>query len=577
MGAGTSPPRAGGRAGAPPDTDEQVLETPDRDGAYPRLTEEEIARLQPAGRARATHSGEILFREGDVDYDFCVVLAGKVAAVDAYEDPEERVIAVHGPGRFLGELGLLTGQAAFFTTVVWEPGEVLVVTVDRLRALVLQDARLGDLLLHAYFSRRELLIGIGGGFKVIGSRYSPDARRVREFLARNRLPHRWIEVERDPNAEALLGEVGVAPHETPVVIWHGELLRNPSNEELAEAVGLNHAAPPMRVCDLLVVGAGPAGLAASVYGASDGLDTVTVDSVATGGQAGTSSKIENYLGFPTGISGAELAERAAIQAGKFGARITVPAEAVGLDREDGYYRVRLADERELLARAVIVASGARYRRLSVPRLDEFEPNSVYYAATLMEAQVCAGDPIVVVGGGNSAGQATLFLSRFATKLRLVIRGGSLTKDMSRYLADRIERSEVEVLLESEARELLGEDTLDGVVVEHRRTGERRELPAKALFVFIGADPHTRWLSGSVALDDHGFVLTGRAADAGCGQAAGAPSPSLLETSSPGVFAVGDARSGSIKRVASAVGEGSMAVRLAYEFLERLHEHPHHAP
>ena len=460
MDAGMSPPPAGGRGAAPPDT----LETPDRDGAYPRLTEEEIARLQAEGEVRATHLGEILFREGDVNYDFCVVLAGKVAVVDAYESPEERVIAVHGPRRFLGELGLLTGQAAFFTTVVREPGEVLVVTVDRLRALILQDARLGDLLLRAYFSRRELLIGLGGGFKVIGSRHSPDARRLREFLARNRLPHRWIEVERDPGAEALLREVGVAPQETPVVIWHGELLRSPSNEELAEVVGLNHAAAPMSVCDLLVVGAGPAGLAASVYGASEGLDTVTLDSVATGGQAGTSSKIENYLGFPTGISGAELAERAAIQAGKFGARITVPAEAVGLDREDGHYRVRLADERELLARAVIVASGARYRRLPVPRLEEFEPNSVYYAATLMEAQVCAGDPIVVVGGGNSAGQATLFLSRFATKLRLVIRGGSLTKDMSRYLADRIERSQVEVLLESEVRELLGEDTLDGVVV-----------------------------------------------------------------------------------------------------------------
>lgn len=573
MDAGMSPPRGA----AAPDTIEQLVETPDGDGAYPRLTEQQIARLQAVGEVRATQVGDTLFREGDVNYDFCVVLAGKVAVVDSYEGPEERLIAVHGPRRFLGELGLLTGQAAFFTTVVREPGEVLVVAVDHLRAMILQDARLGDLLLRAYFSRRELLIGLGSGFKVIGSRYSPDARRVREFLARNRLPHRWIEIERDPGAEALLREVGVALQETPVVIWHGELLRNPSNEELAEAVGLNRAAAPMSVCDLLVVGAGPAGLAASVYGASDGLDTVTLDSVATGGQAGTSSKIENYLGFPTGISGAELAERAAIQAGKFGACITVPAEAVGLDREDGHYRVRLADGRELLARAVMVASGARYRRLPVPRLEEFEPNSVYYAATLMEAQVCAGDPIVIVGGGNSAGQATLFLSRFATELRVVIRGESVTKDMSHYLSDRIERSQVEVLLESEVRELLGEDTLDSVVVEHRRTGERRELPAKALFVFIGADPHTRWLSGSVALDDHGFVLTGRAAKAGCGRPDDAPTPSLLETSSPGVFAAGDVRSGSIKRVASAVGEGSMAVRLAYDFLERLHEHPHHAP
>ncbi|MEA2215910.1 MAG: thioredoxin reductase, partial [Solirubrobacteraceae bacterium] len=337
-------------------------------------------------------------------------------------------------------------------------------------------------------------------------------------------------------------------------------------------------APTGEVCDLLVVGAGPSGLAASVYGASEGLATVTLDAVATGGQAGTSSKIENYLGFPAGISGAELAERAAIQARKFGARIAVPAQAVGLEREDGSYRVRLADDNELLARAVIVASGARYRRLPVPRLDEFEATSVYYAATLMEAQLCAGDPIVVVGGGNSAGQATLFLSRYATELRLVVRGDSLDRDMSRYLAERIERSAVEVLLSSEVRELDGERTLEAVVVENRRTGERLRLPAKALFVFIGADPHTGWLAGAVALDRNGFVLTGPAAAAATGDH-GDPQhqPLLLETSSPGVLAVGDVRSGSVKRVASAVGEGSMSVRLVHDFLERAHQHPHHVP
>jgi thioredoxin reductase (NADPH) len=315
-----------------------------------------------------------------------------------------------------------------------------------------------------------------------------------------------------------------------------------------------------------------------VYGASEGLATVTLDAVATGGQAGTSSKIENYLGFPAGISGAELAERAAIQARKFGARIAVPAQAVGLEREDGSYRVRLADDNELLARAVIVASGARYRRLPVPRLDEFEATSVYYAATLMEAQLCAGDPIVVVGGGNSAGQATLFLSRYATELRLVVRGDSLDRDMSRYLAERIERSAVEVLLSSEVRELDGEGTLEAVVVENRRTGERLRLPAKALFVFIGADPHTGWLAGAVALDRNGFVLTGPAAAAATGDH-GDPQhqPLLLETSSPGVLAVGDVRSGSVKRVASAVGEGSMSVRLVHDFLERAHQHPHHVP
>jgi thioredoxin reductase (NADPH) len=561
------------------ETTEQLAETPDQDGAYPRLSDEQLARLEAQGRRRATREGDVLFREGDERYDFCVVLAGKVAVIDGYGSAEERLIAVHGPRRFLGELGLLAGQAAFYTAVVREPGEVLVVPVTRLRAVVLQDSHLGDLLLRAYLTRRERLIGLGAGFKVIGSRSSPDARRVREFLARNRLPHRWIELEQDSAASALLHQTGVAPEETPVVIWHGELLRNPSNEELARAVGLSGtAAPTGEVCDLLVVGAGPSGLAASVYGASEGLATVTLDAVATGGQAGTSSKIENYLGFPAGISGAELAERAAIQARKFGARIAVPAQAVGLEREDGSYRVRLADDNELLARAVIVASGARYRRLPVPRLDEFEATSVYYAATLMEAQLCAGDPIVVVGGGNSAGQATLFLSRYATELRLVVRGDSLDRDMSRYLAERIERSAVEVLLSSEVRELDGERTLEAVVVENRRTGERLRLPAKALFVFIGADPHTGWLAGAVALDRNGFVLTGPAAAAATGDH-GDPQhqPLLLETSSPGVLAVGDVRSGSVKRVASAVGEGSMSVRLVHDFLERAHQHPHHVP
>jgi thioredoxin reductase (NADPH) len=506
------------------------------------------------------------------------VLDGMVSVVDGYGSADERLIASHGPRRFLGELGLLTGQAAFFTAVVREAGEVLVVPVERLRSLLVQDATLGDLLLRAYFMRRELLIGLGAGFRIIGSRFSPDTRRLREFLARNRLPHRWIDLEQDETGEALLRQLGISPQETPVVIWRGEVLRNPSNEELAEAAGLKTHAPEQELCDLLVVGAGPSGLAASVYGASEGLATITLDAVATGGQAGTSPKIENYLGFPAGISGAELGERATLQARKFGARIIVPTEAVGLRSDGDGYVLALAHGEELFTRTVVVASGARYRRLPVPRIEDFEGSSVYYAATVTEALMCAGDPVVVVGGGNSAGQAALFLSRYARELRLVIRGDSLTKDMSRYLADRIERSSVEVMRESEVRELEGEDTLEGVVVEHRATGERRRLPAKALFVFIGAEPHTQWLQGQVAVDGHGFVLTGQAAAEGVQEDGRAPrAPLMLETSSPGVLAVGDVRSGSIKRVASAVGEGSIAVRLVHELLERAHQHPHHVP
>jgi thioredoxin reductase (NADPH) len=559
-------------------TAEELAETPDQDGAFPRLTEDQLARLEAQGTRRRTHAGEVLFREGDEQYDFHVVLDGKVAVVEDQGGPHERLIAVHGPRRFLGELGLLTGQAALLTAVVREAGEELVVPVDRLRALIGHDSALGDLLLRAYFLRRERLIGLGAGLRIIGSPFSPDSRRLREFVARNRLPHRWIDLEQDSGAEALLREVGVSPQETPVVIWRGEVLRNPSNAELARAVRLTTMASERALCDLLVVGSGPAGLAASVYGASEGLDTVALDALATGGQAGTSSRIENYLGFPTGISGADLAERAAIQARKFGARIIVPAEAVTLDSVEDHYRARLDDDSEILARTVLIASGARYRKLSVPRLEEFEGNGVYYAATLTEARVCAGDPVVIVGGGNSAGQATLFLSRYATELRLLIRGDSLARHMSRYLADRIERSGVEVLLDTEVRALEGDTMLEGVIAENKRTGERRLLPARAMFVFIGADPHTGWLRDCVALDRHGFVLTGPAAGATLGGGErGSRQPLLLETSRPGVLAAGDVRSGSIKRVASAVGEGSMAVRLVYDFLEQAHQHPHHVP
>jgi thioredoxin reductase (NADPH) len=321
-------------------------------------------------------------------------------------------------------------------------------------------------------------------------------------------------------------------------------------------------------CDLLVVGAGPAGLAAAVYGASEGLKTITLDAIATGGQAGTSPRIENYLGFPTGISGSELAERAVIQAEKFGAQIDVPARATGLDERDGHYVVRLDDGTSIATRTVVIATGARYRKLAVPRLEEFEGISVYYAATQVEAQRCRNDYVAVVGGGNSAGQASLFLARSAERVQLLVRSDDLARDMSRYLVDQIERNDrIDVLLHTEVRELIGENgVLDAVVVEDKRTGARRQLPARALFVFIGAEPHVDWLDHQVALDDHGFILTGsdaaRAVDSGRDRP-----PLLLETTKPGVFAVGDVRSGSIKRVAAAAGEGAMAVRLVHEHLD----------
>jgi thioredoxin reductase (NADPH) len=549
---------------------EQLAETPDRYGAFPRLSDAQIETLARHGERQRVEPGEVLFREGDKRYDFFVVLDGKVMVVSGYGG-EERMIAVHGPRRFLGELSLLTGQAAFFTAVVREPGEVLVVPVERLRALVTQDTVLGDIVLRAYLLRREMLIGLGAGFQIVGSRFSPDSRSLREFAARNRLPYRWIDLEEDEAAEALLNGLDVAPEETPVVIWRGnQVLRNPSNEELAQMIGLRARSVAEDVCDLLVVGAGPAGLAAAVYGASEGLGTVALDAVATGGQAGTSPRIENYLGFPSGISGAELANRAEIQAEKFGARISVPAEATALDERDGYYVVRFNDGSEATAKTVLITTGARYRKLDVPRLEELEGTCVYYAATMMEAHLCRGDPVAVVGGGNSAGQATLFLAQHTTKVTLLIRHEDLGRDMSRYLADRIERSpKVEVLRTTEVRELVGDRALEALVVENNQTGERRRIEARELFVFIGAKPHTGWLGDKLALDDRGFVLTGRAArpaENGEGQDAG-HEPYLLETSLPGVFAAGDVRSGSIKRVASAVGEGAMAIRLVHARLQ----------
>jgi thioredoxin reductase (NADPH) len=538
----------------------EVTETPDRDGAFPRLSEGQIETLAARGSRAPTTAGERLYRQGDSPYDFFVILEGLVSA---HTDPEavEPAVAVSGPRRFLGELSLLTGQPAFYTTVVREAGEVLQVAPEPLRELVGEDAALGDLVLRAFLLRRELLSGLGAGLKIVGSRYLPDTRRICDFAARNRLPFRWIDPERDRRAEELLERLGIPPEETPVVVWGSRVWRNPTNAELASAAGMREQPPPDRVTDLVVVGAGPGGLAATVYGASEGLLTVAIDGIAVGGQASTSSRIENYLGFPSGISGAELAERATIQARKFGARIGVGAAAVGLERGDGTHAIQLEDGTSLETRALVIATGARYRRLPVDRLEQFEGSNIHYEATFMEEQLCVGAPVAVVGGGNSAGQATVFLSHRASKVYLLIRHDRLTRDMSRYLADRIERlPNVEVLRSTEIRELVGDDSLEGVVVEDLESGERRPLDVRELFVFIGAEPCTDWLDGVVPLDDHGYVLTGAGAAPVSG---GAAPPALLETGVPGILAAGDVRAGSIKRVASAVGEGAMAVRLVH--------------
>ena len=522
--------------------------------------------MRAIGEVRPVDTGDVLFQEGDETYDFFVVESGVIAIVRGYGD-ENHVIAVHGRHRFLGELNLLTGARVYLTAVVRDPGEVIRVPVGRLRELLAQDDDLANLIMRAYLARRSILIEIGGGVRMVGSSYSRDARRLREFLARNCVPHQWLDLEEDEEAETLLRALGIEPAETPVVIGGEAVLRNPSNGAVAQMLGLGSHTPPPPMCDLVIIGGGPAGLAAAVYGASEGLDTQAIDAVAFGGQASTSSRIENYLGFPTGISGSELAERAELQAGKFGARLVVPAEATGLAQEDGHYSIQLASGEVVNGRALIVATGAQYRKLDVPELERYEGAGVYYAATQTEAQMCFGDAVVIVGGGNSAGQAAMFLSQPAGSCHLLIRGEDLAKSMSRYLINELEhRPQVELLACCEVVELKGEPALEAVIISDRLTGERRELPAKALFVFIGASPHTNWLRGHVAMDEHGFLLTGRDVQGEDLAAYGEELPSFLETSRPGIFAVGDVHSGSIKRVASAVGEGSMAVRLVYQRL-----------
>jgi thioredoxin reductase (NADPH) len=545
-----------------------VIEDPaELDGAFPRLSDERRARLRARGKVRAVEAGEVLFRDGDATCDFFVVESGAVAIVQGFER-ENRVIVVHGPHSFLGELNLLTGSRIYLTAVVREAGEVIQVPVAELLELVGQDAELSNLILGAFLARRSLLIEAGTGVKLVGSRYSPDTRRLREFLARNRMPYQWIDVESDEEADTLLRALRVEPGQTPVVIGAcSTVLRNPSNTEVARLLGLGARGTPPALCDLVIVGGGPAGLAAAVYGASEGLDTQAIDAIAFGGQASTSSRIENYLGFPAGISGSDLAERAALQAGKFGARLAIPMEAVGLVREDGHFAIQLAGGDVVNGRSVIVATGAQYNKLDVPGLERYEGLGVYYAATQAEGLLCAGDSVIIVGGGNSAGQAAMFLSQHAARCRLLIRGEELGKSMSRYLVDEIgRRDEVEVSTCCEVVELEGDQVLESVVVEDTRTGSREKLDCRALFVFIGASPHTDWLGGQVAMDEHCFLLAGRELEDEQLGAYRGELPLFLETSQPGVFAVGDVRSGSIKRVASAVGEGSMAVALVHQRL-----------
>ncbi len=539
--------------------------------AFPTLSDEQMTCLSEYGRELTVAEGDALFRQGDARSDFYIILDGEIDIVDEASTPEMH-LATHGRGRFTGELNMLTGQAALATARVRTDGRVLAIEATCLRVIMATHVELGDMVLAAFVERRAMLMKEGlADLRIFGSRYSPATHQLREFAERSRLPHKWIDLDSDPEADAMLAQFGLNASDTPVVICHGrQVLKNPTVETLAQCLGLHarSVAPGQRV-DLIVIGAGPAGLAAAVYAASEGLSTLTLDVGGVGGQAGSSSKIENYLGFPTGISGADLAERAMVQAMKFGARIALSSEVIAL-RPDGHgYRVDLVGGTTAEARSVIIATGARYRKLPLSRLGQFECNGIYYTAGEMEARLCGPEEVVIIGSGNSAGQAAVFLSARARHVYLVVRGDDLAHSMSRYLIDRIREADtIDVLVRTQARELLGDAHLEGVVLD--TDGEAsRTIHTKFVFSFIGAEACTRWLDGTVALDRSGFIMTGAAAE----QAAPASfarrnsrPTGLLETSLPGVFAVGDVRSGSVKRVASAVGEGSMAVKFVHEFL-----------
>ena len=538
-----------------------------REQAFPILSAELIDRIRASGTVRRVAPGDIVFEPEDTAVPFFVLLSGEMEIVQP-DGAGERMVATHGPGEFTGEMTMISGQRSLVRGRVTAPGEFLELTGDALRKLVARDAELSETLLRAFILRRLELINQGlGNVILLGSRHSAQTLELREFLSRNGHPYTYVDLDRDRGAQRLLDSFAVQASEAPVVICNGRnVLRRPSIAELANCLGLNSAIDGAHVRDVIIVGAGPAGLAAAVYGASEGLDVLVIETRAPGGQAGSSSKIENYLGFPTGVSGLELATRARTQAMKFGAELMIARSVARLECARRPYRVVLDSGDALAARSIVIATGAQYKKLNVPALGRFEGKGVYYGATHIEAQLCGGDEVIVVGGGNSAGQAAAFLAQGARKVHILVRGSGLADTMSRYLIQRLtENPKVELHVRTEITALDGEDTLERVTWRNRDSGGESNREIRHVFVMTGASPRTEWLRGCLALDDKGFILTGRDMDG----AAGNPkwplprAPLMLETSLPGVFAVGDVRSGNVKRVASAVGEGAISISLVH--------------
>jgi thioredoxin reductase (NADPH) len=540
---------------------------------FPTLTAAQVNRARPCGTLRKVDRGEILFQPGDTNVPFFVLLSGAMEIVQP-DCKGERPIATHGPGEFTGEITMISGQQCLVRGRVTAAGEFLEISGDGLRSLVATDAELGEILMRAFILRRLELISRGyGNVVLLGSRHSANTLHLREFLTRNAHPYTYVDLDTDKASQQLLDRFEVKLEEVPVVICRGNtVLRNPSTQQLAECLGFNVSIDTSQVRDVIIVGAGPSGLAAGVYAASEGLDTLVIENEVPGGQAGSSSKIENYLGFPVGVSGQELTARAIAQAQKFGTKMMMGHSAVRLDCSRRRYEIVLDNGNLLPARAIIIATGAQYNKPHIANLAEFEGRGIYYAATYMESQLCGKEEVIVVGGGNSAGQAAVFLSQTARKVHMLVRSGGLSDTMSRYLVRRItENPAIDLHYRTEIVGLEGNGKLQRVTWRDGAKDETSTHSIPHLFIMTGASPRTGWLKGCVAMDDKGFILTGRDLDAAFDNARTpawplARPPLMLETSLPGVFAVGDIRSGSVKRVASAVGEGSMAVQFVHKAL-----------
>ncbi len=534
--------------------------------AFPKLDDDQIASLDKFATLKTFQPGETLFAAGERDFKFFVIKSGEVEIIER-SSGHDRLVTVHEARGFTGDVDMLTGRPALVSGIARTPCEAYEISAADLRRILNEMPRVSDVLLRAFLMRRKLLEESGlTGLRVVGSRYCRDTHRIREFLAKNKVPFTWIDLESDPQVETLLTQFKITADETPIVACSNDkMVRNPSNAQLADCVGIRK---PLEgaVYDLTIVGAGPAGLAAAVYGASEGLKTLILDKIGPGGQAGTSSRIENYMGFPMGLSGSDLANRAVLQAQKFGATLSTPADVVRLDSDNGYHVLRLESGEEVSTKCVLVSTGASYRKLTVEGCERLEGSSVHYAATAVEAQLYHGAPVVVVGAGNSAGQAAVYLSERAGKVLLLIRGDDLGKHMSHYLTRRIEQTaNIEVRRQTEISKMYGDKSLEGVELACHHTGRSESVDCLAVFIFIGAVPHTTWLPKAIQVDRNGFVKTGLQAT----ESTEWPlhrQPFLLETSRPGIFAAGDVRLGSTKRVASAVGEGSMAVQFVHEFL-----------